>query len=71
MDQLFSGQQGHQITVSGFDKLKGNPLASVLSRGLSAGSLEHSPLGTSFSCSNACLEQLLKVQQDRQTIECC
>ena len=58
---LIDTQEGHQVTVTGLDKLRSSPLASVLSRGLNARSVEHSPLGTSFSCSNACMEQLLKV----------
>ena len=55
------GEQAHQLSIEGLDKTTSNPVALLLSQGLSAGSLEHRPIGTSFSCSNACLEQLLKV----------
>jgi len=58
---LIDTQEGHQVSVTGLDPLRSSPLASVLSRGLDARSVEHSPLGTSFSCSNACMEQLFKV----------
>ncbi len=58
---LIDTQEGHQVSVTGLDKLRSSPLASVLSRGLDARTVEHSPLGTSFSCSNACMEQLFKV----------
>ena len=56
------GEQAHQLSIEGLDMARNNPVASLLSQGLSAGLLEHRPIGTSFSCSNACLEQLLKVQ---------
>ena len=63
LDGIINSKLGHQVTVTGLDKLRSTPLASVLAQGLKAGALDHSPLGTSFSCSNACLEQLLKVQK--------
>ena len=64
LDPLISSKQVHQVTVLGLEKMPSNPLASVLSQGLSTGSVEHSPLGTSFSCSRACLEQLLQVRNN-------
>ncbi|CAK0781213.1 hypothetical protein CVIRNUC_005314 [Coccomyxa viridis] len=60
LEKLVMGEQAHQLSIEGLDKTRSNPVASLLSQGLSAGSLEHRPIGTSFSCSNACLEQLLK-----------
>ena len=72
-DGIMDSQQGHQVTVTGLAKLRNTPLASVLSQGVSAGSLDHSPLGISSRCSNACLEQLLQVngEQDSQILHLC